>query len=160
MSLQLIHGSGENFKGPCDLIVTQLYGQLDPKLKGTPMILLGFLGRSQTYGMWSFSKPVKIGEWGKKRDQGVWVANAEPFEVDVAGLEEEEFAPNRGWFPLELPRRLLAAYPGKKDVVADPFMGRGTVGKAVLEYGGQFIGIDRSKERVNLAYTYLGCERL
>ena len=160
MPFQLIHGMGENFVGPCDLIMSQLYGQLNPKVKGTPMIISGFLGRSSCYSLWVLGKLTQIGVWGRRQDQGVWVVNTAPIEVKLDDLEEEEFAPNRGWFPVELPRRLLAAYQGKKDVVADPFMGRGTVGKAVLEIGGTFIGIDRHKDRVRLAHTYLGCESL
>lgn len=160
MPVQLSHGMGENFAGPCDLIFTMPYGQLHTKLRGTPMIISGFASRGQAYSRFAMAELKQIGVWGKKKDQAVWVANTEPFEVDIAELEEEEFVPGRGWFPLELPRRLLAAYPGKKDVVADPFMGRGTVGKAVLEYGGTFIGVDRDPERVRLAYTYLDCASL
>lgn len=158
MPVQLIHGMGENFVGPCDLILTMPYGQLHPKLKGTPMIISGFVTRSQAYARFALAPLTLIGIWGKNKDQAVWVANTEPFVVRIGDLVEDEFAPNRGWFPLELPRRLLAAYPGKKDVVADPFMGRGTVGKAVLEYGGAFIGVDRDKERVRIAQEYLACE--
>jgi hypothetical protein len=155
MPVQLTVGMGENFVGPCDLVLTMPYGQLHTKLRGMPMIISGFALRSQTYSRFAMAPLTMIGVWGKNKDQAVWVANTDPFEVDIAGLVEEEFAPNRGWFPLELPRRLLAAYKGKKDVVADPFMGRGTVGKAVLEYGGTFIGIDRDRERVQLAREYL-----
>lgn len=155
MSVQLIHGMGENFSVPCDLIFTHPYGQLHTKLRGTPMIISGFATRSQCYSRWVLGELKQIGVWGKKKDQAVWVVNAPPFEVDIADLVEDEFEPNRGWFPIELPRRLLAAYQGKKDLVADPFMGRGTVGKAVLEYGGKFIGVDRDRARVEIAQKYL-----
>lgn len=39
-------------------------------------------------------------------------------------------------------------------------MGRGTVGKAVIEAGGTFIGVDRDKQRVLLAHEYLDCVSL
>lgn len=153
MPLQLSHGMGENFKGPCDLIITQPRAQLHTSVKGTPMIIIGQELRSQTYSRFALAPLTLLGRWGVGR--AVWIANAAPFEVDLSELAEEFET-----FPVELPRRLLAAYPGKKDVVADPFMGRGTAGKAVLEYGGEFIGIDSNKDRVRKAYTYLGCESL
>lgn len=164
MSCQLIHGMGENFAGPCDLVFTHLYGQLNTALKGKPMLLSGFAQRKSAYQMWSFAELSLVGTWGKKQDQAVWSANMPAFTVNIADLVEDEFAENRGWFPLELPRRLLAACvePDKFSslIVADPFMGRGTIGKAVLERGGSFIGVDRDKQRVKLASVYLGCASL
>jgi hypothetical protein len=104
--------------------------------------------------------------WGKKKDQAVWAGNM-PKEhiaalqaVDISDLVEEEIVDGYSWMPVELPRRLLKAYPGKKDVIADPFMGCAPVGKAVLECGSRFIGYDRNKQYVRFAYEYLACASL
>lgn len=158
MSFTLTRGMGENFNQKCDLIFTQLYGPLNPRMRGTPMILSGFKNREQAYALWAGAPDIAkcmIGVWGAKKDQAVWVVNAPMFECKIDDLVEEEFEPGRGWFPLALPQRLLEAYPGTQEVVADPFMGRGTVGKAVLERGGTFIGVDRDAERVRIAQAYL-----
>lgn len=153
MSCTLTRGMAENFVEPCELIFTMPYAPLNHRVRKTPMIISGHRLRQAAYEMWIGHKLKAenlLGVWGKKNAQSVWVVNAAPFAVDVTGLVEDQ-----EWFPIELPRRILTAYPGKKDVVADPFMGRGTVGKAVLEYGGTFIGVDRSPDRVTLAREYL-----
>lgn len=167
MTFQLKHGTGENFVGPCDLIFSRLLGQLSPRLKGVPMIVTGRFGFSKAYALWTFCQELElIGVWGNGKKQAVWVANMSREAlvalraVDISDLVEEEIVPGFSWLPAELPRRLLAVYPDKKDVVADPFMERGTVGKAVLEYGGDFIGMDRSKERVHFAHEFLGCQSI
>lgn len=61
-----------------------------------------------------------------------------------------QIAPERGClehpcpFPIEIPRRLIAASCPPDGVVLDPFMGRGTTALACLELGRRFIGCDRS----------------
>ena len=47
-------------------------------------------------------------------------------------------------WPVEIPRRLIAASCPPDGVVFDPFMGRGTTGLACLALGRRFIGCDRS----------------
>lgn len=47
-------------------------------------------------------------------------------------------------WPVEIPRRLIAASCPSDGVVLDPFMGRGTTGLACLALGRRFIGCDRS----------------
>lgn len=167
MSFILKHGMGENFNEKCDLIFTQLYGPLNPRMRGVPMILSGFKNREQAYALWSGARQSSdgtntstlqlVGVWGKNKDQAVWVANAPKFECKIDDLVEDEstFGEGKGCFPLELAQRLLEAYPGEQNIVADPFMGRGTVGKAVLERGGIFFGVDRDAERVRVAQAYL-----
>ena len=167
MSFTLTHGMGENFKEKCDLIFTHLYGPLNPRTRDVPMILSGFKNREHAYALWAGARESSdgvnkstmqlIGVWGKKKDQAVWVVNAPKFECKLDDLVEDEstFGPDRGCFPLELCQRLLEAYPGEQNIVADPFMGRGTVGKAVQERGGIFIGVDRDAERVRIAQAYL-----
>jgi hypothetical protein len=160
MSFTLKHGMGENFNEKCDLIFTHLYGPLNPRTRDVPMILSGFKNREVAYALWAGASSLAkclLGTWGAKKDQAVWVVNAPKFECKIDDLVEDEttFGPGKGCFPLELCQRLLEAYPGEQNIVADPFMGRGTVGKAVQERGGIFIGVDRDAERVRKAQSYL-----
>jgi DNA modification methylase len=61
-----------------------------------------------------------------------------------------QIAPQRGCrehpcpWPMEIPRRLIAASCPPDGVVLDPFMGRGTTGLACLALGRRFIGCDKS----------------
>lgn len=97
----------------------------------------------------------EIATWGRDGRCRIWVANAPAIKVECSDLIEDEEIPGRGWFPLELPLRLLSAYVDKPSVIIDPFMGRGTVGKAALALGHKFIGIDLDPERVAKARAYI-----
>lgn len=65
-------------------------------------------------------------------------------------------------FPLEIPARCLEAATDADDLVADPFMGGGTVGVACARMGRRFIGIERDQEHfdsaVNAIKDALGME--
>jgi len=54
-------------------------------------------------------------------------------------------------FPIELPRRTIEFYTFAGDVVLDPFMGSGSTALAARQTGRQFIGLDISKEFIELA---------
>ena len=54
-------------------------------------------------------------------------------------------------FPLELPNRLIQLYTYEGDVVLDPFCGSGTTCLAAFNLNRFYIGIDKSKEYVDLA---------
>lgn len=60
-------------------------------------------------------------------------------------------------WPLEIPRRLIAASCPPDGVVLDPFMGRGTTGLAALELGRRFIGCDKSPAYFTAAKRLLEC---
>ena len=57
-------------------------------------------------------------------------------------------------WPVEIPRRLIAASCPPDGVVLDPFMGRGTTGLACLALGRRFIGCEKS------AAYFLAAKRL
>jgi len=63
-----------------------------------------------------------------------------------------------GWWPLEFPLRILKAYAKPGWTILDPCMGRGTCGKAALQLGMNFIGLDRDPERVRMAQCYISKE--
>lgn len=60
-------------------------------------------------------------------------------------------------FPVELPRRIIAATSA--GLVLDPFCGSGTTCLAAKELHRDFIGIDNSLEYVNLAKSRVGSRR-
>lgn len=59
---------------------------------------------------------------------------------DVLHVEPERNNPHPAPFPVELPRRIIAATKAK--VILDPFAGSGTTGVAALTEGRRFIGIE------------------
>jgi DNA modification methylase len=72
-----------------------------------------------------------------------------------------QIAPVRGChehpcpWPIEIPRRLIAASCPPDGVALDPFMGRGTTGLACLQLGRRFIGCDKSMAYVTAAWKLL-----
>ena len=78
---------------------------------------------------------------GKGRNPGdVWTINTTPFP-------EAHFAT----FPVELPRRCILAGCKPGGTVLDPFSGAGTTGKAAIENGRRYVGIDISAEYLDLS---------
>jgi len=75
------------------------------------------------------------------RNQGdVWIIPTSPFP-------EAHFAA----FPIELPRRCIAAGCKPGGVVLDPFSGSGTTGKASAGLGRRYVGIDLNREYLDLS---------
>ncbi len=70
----------------------------------------------------------------------VWTIPTQPFA-------EAHFAV----FPLEIPRRAIAAGCKPGGVVLDPFSGSGTTGKAAAELGRRYVGIDLNREYLDLS---------
>lgn len=54
-------------------------------------------------------------------------------------------------FPVELPRRVIELLTNPNDVVLDPFMGSGTTAEAAVVSGRHYIGLEKSREYVELA---------
>lgn len=54
-------------------------------------------------------------------------------------------------FPLELPRRCIAAGSARGDVILDPFTGAGTTGLAADRAGREFVGVELNPEYAELA---------
>ena len=70
----------------------------------------------------------------------VWTIPTQPFS-------EAHFAV----FPLEIPRRAIAAGCKPGGVVLDPFSGSGTTGKAAAELGRRYVGIDLNRDYLDLS---------
>lgn len=137
-----------------DLVFTNPYGPMPTALAGLPMIL----------HQWSYRKHEAerfahipqgaldlIGTWNDDRES-FWGANLEEtIAVDVA-----EFRPEPGgWYPLELPTRLLQTYARPGQTIWDGFMGRGTVAKACRALGLNYVGVEQLRAHVDLALDYL-----
>lgn len=158
MSVTLTCGNATEWQGASvDLVFTNPYAPLPECLRGKPAIISNFADRLELCERWVGASLTVISAWGRGQRNRVWVANTYPVSVMLSDLTEEEDIPGRGWFPLELPMRLLAAYGRPGITVWDGFAGRGTVGKACVALGMNFIGIDRNPERVALARSYLEC---
>ncbi len=77
--------------------------------------------------------------------RSVWSLHTEP-------MKEKHFAA----FPTKLVARCLEAGSDQLDVVLDPFLGSGTVGVVAQNLNRQFIGIELSREYVEIAERRLG----
>lgn len=78
------------------------------------------------------------------------------YQLELPPFSLEEFrATEEGWWPLDMAVKLLAHYGRPGITVIDPFMGRGTVGRACCSLDMHFIGIDRDAARVELARQYI-----
>jgi hypothetical protein len=155
-SVILTCGKAESFIGSADLILTNPYGPLPKQLQTVPMLICNFEERHRECEQYCGTSLHKIGEWGEDdRRCTFWAGNTSPIPVDIAGLVPDTYANTYGWFPLELPLRLLKVYGKPGITVWDGFMGRGTTGKACQILGMDFIGMDVNPERVELAKRYL-----
>lgn len=163
--LRLGLGDSINYGGDADLVFSHLYGPLPPQLVGKPAIVNVFGNKREAAERWCGALLHQVSKWGRGLKNTVYVANLSAAEraasvlgLTLEDLAEEEFAPGRGWFPLDLPLRCLRGWSGERAfVVFDGFMGRGTVGKACQELGLGFVGIDRDPARIAIAREYLGC---
>jgi hypothetical protein len=165
--LRLGLGDSVNYMGDADLVFTHVYGPLPKQLIGKPAIINVFGNKKAKAEEWCGAELHEVSKWAKGLTNTIYVANLDldvmrswsQRNLDLTGLEEEEFAPGRGWFPLELALWCLEpwdSHSGQHATVFDGFMGRGTVGKACTKLGLNFIGIDRDPERVAIAREYLG----
>lgn len=149
--LRLGLGDCADYDGDADFVFTDLYGPLPTQLLDKPMII-NLIGK----GKWRLAQRwiggrelIQISEW--EPCNHVYVVNMEVKPVDLSDLE-----PDHGFFPLALPMRLLSAFgPPWKATVYDGCMGRGTVGKAALELGYDYVGVDINPKRVEMAVAYL-----
>lgn len=169
MTITVEQGDASNWQGDADAVFTHPYAPLPASLHGKPSIINLFHPQGQWEKLrkyqaeeWLGDHDIhQIGQWGRGLRNTVYVANLEPRKVKLDDLIEDEFEPNIGWFPLELPFRLLKAYadiikPGM--TVWDGFCGRGSVGKVCQEFGTSYIGLDVDPSRVKLAREYLGLD--
>lgn len=136
---------------------SHLYGPLPPQLVGKPAIVNVFGNKRARAEAWCGAELREVSTWATADvTNTVYVANMDLPPIDLRDLVQEEFAPGRGWMPVELPRRVLMACADFGMTVFDGFMGRGTIGKACDELGLSFVGIDIDPGRVEIAREYLG----
>lgn len=158
--LRLGCGDSVNYTGDADLVFSHLYGPLPKHLIGKPAIINVYGNKRAKAEEWCGSPLAEVSKWGRGLKNTIFVANtAMRSPIDLTDFIEDEFAPGRGWFPVEMCTRILnyvgEVTPGGH--VFDGFMGRGTVGMACADLGLGFVGIDRDPDRVQLAREYLGC---
>ena len=84
-------------------------------------------------------------------DQRLFVKGLPEIPLDVGGFSVTE----DGFWPEAFPLLVLSEWARSHDTVFDPFMGRGTTGKACQQLGLNFIGIDKREGRVEMARRYL-----
>lgn len=156
MSVIVSLGDGSKSSATADLVFTDLYGPLPAQLIGRPAIINSFGNRKARAESWIDAELRELSKWGRDLRNTIYVANLEPAAIDLTGLIEVEETRNHGFMPLELPKRLLSHYALPGITVWDGFMGRGTIGKACIELGMNYIGIDNDPDRVATARAYLG----
>lgn len=164
MRRELICANSSEWQGSgIDLVLTNPYGHLPKCLLGLPSIISLYMARNddrqKQAEAWLGGAELKsISKWGKGLTNEVFVAHLPLAELDLTDLvEDHERAPaHEGWFPLELPLRLLVEYARPGLTIWDGFMGRGTVGKACKLFDLGFVGIDKEAWRVALAKEYIG----
>ena len=165
--VSVAQGDASQWRGDAEaigLVFTHPYAPIPKTLQGKPSIINlyhppGNATRQKQAEAWIGAELEPVSYWGRGHRNITYVANLPFRNVQLADLVEEEIQPGMGWFPLDLPMRVLRAYadlipPGT--TVWDGFMGRGTVGKACQLLGYRYIGLDIDASRVALARSYLG----
>lgn len=138
-----------------DLVLTNPYGPLPPALHSKPMLIHQWRHRKAEAERWCGNALAEISGWNDDREV-FWCANlGAVIPVDLHDLRPEP----PGWYPLDLPLRLLRAYGSPGITVWDGFMGRGTVARACRELGMQYIGVERLQQHLDIAFDYLGVPR-
>lgn len=133
---------------------SHVYGPLPKQLIGKPAIINLYGNKKAKAQEWVGADLHEVGKWGRGLMNTVYSANTRTVTLDLSDLVEDEVAPGRGWFPYKLPELLLKTF-GQGPTVFDGYMGRGTVGRAAIDLGFRFVGIDHNPERVQLAREYL-----
>ncbi len=146
-----------NYTGDADLVFTHVYGPLPKQLIGKPAIINVFGNKKAKAEEWCGAELHEVSKWAKGLTNTVYVANMPLAKLDLTYLIEDEFAPGRGWFPLELADILLKTFLRGADeaTIFDGFMGRGTTGAASRKWRMNYVGIDRDPARVAIAREYL-----
>jgi len=155
VSITLECCDASQWSGDADLIFTGPYAPLPECLRGKPAIISNFAHRKELCERHIGGELHEFGSGSNGLRSRIWVSNLPIIKIDLEDLIEEEFVPGRGWFPLDLPLRLLSVYGRKGMTIWDGFMGRGTVGKACQMLDMNFIGLDIDPDRVQIAREYL-----
>lgn len=158
--ITIYHGEADDWAGDetIDLVLTNPYGPMPhgrpTGLCQTPMILHQWEYRKHETERWAGIPQGSlelIGRWNDNRECFWGVNLPDVIPVDVAAFKPEP----GGWYPLELPKRLLQTYATPGMTIWDGFMGRGTIAKACRELGLNYIGVEQLRAHVDLALDYL-----
>lgn len=114
-------------------------------------------------GDWAKDRLANLSETDKIRDESKagsgfgknvsnWLGRTMVYPTNVIHMATECSNRNHSaTFPVELPAWFIKLFTQPGDVVLDPFMGSGTTALAGIQQGRNFVGIDISKEYVELA---------
>jgi DNA modification methylase len=114
-------------------------------------------------GDWAKDRLAKLSETDKTRDESKvgsgfgknvsnWLGRSMVYPTNVIHMATECSNRNHSaTFPVELPAWFIKLFTQSGDTVLDPFMGSGTTALAAIQQGRNFVGIDISKEYVELA---------
>lgn len=142
-----------------DLILTNPYGYLPTRLASVPMVVHQWVHRLEDLKIWCGVNNLElVGTWNDDRE-AFYYANFHPGQANLDYLRAKlrGFRPEAGgWYPLEMAVLLVTAFGWPNCRIFDGFMGRGTVGKAALELGCKYIGIDKRPEMMAEAMAYIG----
>ncbi len=114
-------------------------------------------------GEWAKDRLAKLSETDKSRDESRvgsgfgknvsnWLGRNLVYPTNVIHMATE--CSNRdhsATFPVELPAWFIKLFTKPGDIALDPFMGSGTTALAAIQLGRNFVGIDISKEYIELA---------
>ncbi len=158
----IYHGDAHEWDGPeqIDLVLTNPYGPLPHALHATPQIVHQWTHRKHELQRWiGGAELTLLSEWNRGRE-AFWGANGIRNTI-AASVTLEDLSPEPGgWYPLELPLRLLQVFGRPGMTVFDGFMGRGTVGKAALSLGMKYVGVEQLASHISLALDYLEVPRV
>jgi DNA modification methylase len=114
-------------------------------------------------GNWAKDRLANLSETDKIRDESKvgsgfgknvsnWLGRSMVYPTNVIHMATECSNRNHSaTFPVELPAWFIKLFTQPGDTVLDPFMGSGTTALAAIQQGRNFVGIDISKEYVELA---------
>lgn len=151
--IELINDNADNFKSweRVDIIVTNIYSE--QLFRTIVKRNLRSVIHNHRYRVpLSFHKVSKVfPKITQFPNQFIYTYNLPFKKLDLIKYENDP----PGWWPLDFAIRLLQEYSKPNWTVLDPFMGRGTVGKAAKQLGMDFIGIDLRSERISMADKYI-----
>lgn len=114
-------------------------------------------------GDWAKDRLANLSKTDKIRDESKvgsgfgknvsnWLGRSMVYPTNVIHMATECSNRNHSaTFPVELPAWFIKLFTQSGDTVLDPFMGSGTTALAAIQQGRNFVGIDISKEYVELA---------
>ena len=114
-------------------------------------------------GDWAKDRLAKLSETDKTRDESKvgsgfgknvsnWLGRDLVYPTNVIHMATECSNRNHSaTFPVELPEWFIKLFTQPGEIVLDPFMGSGTTALAAIRLGRYFVGMDISKEYIELA---------